>query len=151
MRKGTNRLLLIMFTTVALFMSITSLTLADHKPLGAFFSAMWHLREPKIYSMELSVSDLQDVKTEWKWRIIVDGGDPVVIEKILETGNSSWFEKYDFTIDGVFEAGKDFCFAIADCTIEFNNVYFYPKIMAYGSKSLIVDNFHTCKTVEECY
>lgn len=61
-----------------------------------------------------------------------------------------WFNNYRFTIEGTYEAGKDFCFALRDCSIEIDPTYFYPKMIIYGSRAVFVDNFKACESVSEC-
>lgn len=118
--------------------------------LSNLSSAAWRQKRPNIYSMELSVVDYDDQRIEWKWLVIVQGDEVIQMESLSGSNNNSWFNNYRFTIEGAYEAGKDFCFALRDCSIEIDPTYFYPKMIIYGSRAVFVDNFKACESVSEC-
>jgi hypothetical protein len=111
-----------------------------------YFLIPWWYHRPDIYSMQLRVMDATD---EWVWRVVVQGEEVVEINRLSGPEHNSWF-KYDFTVDGIYDAGKDFCFKIFECMIRIDSNYFYPKIFAYPPRWITVENFQVCNTVNEC-
>jgi len=112
-----------------------------------YYTIPWRYHEPSIYSMQLRVRDATD---EWQWRVVVAEDKPVLTTQLAGPTYDSWFNKYEFTVDGVFDAGKDFCFEIFECLIRVDSTYSYPQVLAYPPYGIAIENFNVCKTVDEC-
>lgn len=140
----------ILLLILLIIFSVTGLLTFITYDRGFLSSILWRQKRPNFYSMEIIVTDYLEAMTKWHWKVVVEGNEAIKIELLSGPGHNSWFNKYSFTIEGVIEAGQDFCFDIRDCSSELDSTYYYPKVIVYGARSILIDNFRVCNSVDEC-
>lgn len=145
MKKKLVRIVLVVTSLLGLFLAGTLIP-----ELGVrhyYFLIPWRYDKPNIYSMRLRFIDTTD---EWQWRILVQDENVVQIDKLSGPEYDSWLNDYGFTIEDIFDAGRDFCFEIFECRIRIDSNYSYPEVLAYPPYGIIVEDFKACETLDEC-
>jgi hypothetical protein len=138
---------LLFFAAAVAFLFSSAGRIALGKAETAYYQAQWNSKAPTTYYMELTIFDLDN---SWRWAATVHN-DKVVSSMLLEgTEGENWFRKYDFTVDSILEAGEDFCYRMRECLIKFDSVYYFPEIIAIGSRAIQIDRFEACTKQEEC-
>jgi hypothetical protein len=113
----------------------------------AYYQSQWNSKAPTTYYMEFTVHNFDDA---WQWAVTVHE-DKAVNSAFLEGPEyDSWFNSYEFTVDSIIEAGEEFCYRLHECLVKFDSVYYYPKIIAIGSRAVQIERFEPCANLESC-
>lgn len=123
---------------------------------------LWEYREPPAYYIHIVEGSISD-SIEWHYEAYIEAGRPVTVTTRLDTqidcstllgGEcTSYVDKDNLAVEQVFDKAYGCIngFDPWECSIQFDNRYFYPKRFNYRElSSMRVEEFVPCEEVENC-